>query len=84
MAASQPHLTVVTDVFSVRDFINAINKENGSATNVEEIPRRAGDPPELISVADKIRSNISWQPQYDDLNLIVKTSLAWEKKLLAL
>lgn len=70
--------------FSVRDVINAINKENGSPITVEEMPRRAGDPPELISVADKIRSTIGWQPQYDDLNLIVRTSLAWEKKLLAL
>ena len=69
--------------FSVKDVINAINKENGSPINVEEMPRRAGDPPELISVADKIRSTIGWQPQYDDLDLIVKTSLAWEKKLLA-
>ena len=69
--------------FSVRDVINAINKENGSPIYVEEMPRRAGDPAELISVADKIRSTIAWQPQYDDLNLIVKTSLAWEKKLLA-
>ena len=69
--------------FSVRDVINAINNENGSPINVEEMPRRAGDPPELISVADKIRSTIDWQPQYDDINLIVRTSLAWEKKLLA-
>lgn len=69
--------------FSVRDAINAINKENGAPINVEEMPRRACDPPELISVADKIHSTIGWQPQYDDLNLIVTTSLAWEKKLLA-
>ena len=67
--------------FSVKEVINAINEENGSAINVEEMPRRAGDPPELISVAEKIRQTIGWQPQYDDLNLIVRTSLAWEKKL---
>jgi len=65
--------------------INALDYlQNGAPINVEEMPRRAGDPPELISVADKIHSTIGWQPQYDDLNLIVKTSLAWEKKLLAL
>ena len=67
--------------FSVKEVINAINEENGSAINVEEMPRRAGDPPELISVAKKIRQTIGWHPQYDDLNLIVRTSLAWEKKL---
>ncbi|HIG78726.1 MAG TPA: UDP-glucose 4-epimerase GalE [Cycloclasticus sp.] len=67
--------------FSVREVIDAINKENGTPIPVEEMPRRAGDPAELISVAKKIRQTIGWQPQFDDLNLIVKTSLAWEKKL---
>ncbi|PHR48542.1 UDP-glucose 4-epimerase GalE [Cycloclasticus sp.] len=68
--------------FSVKEVINAINEENGAPICVEEMPRRAGDPPELISMAEKIRQTIGWQPQYDDLNLIVKTSLAWEKKLI--
>jgi UDP-glucose 4-epimerase len=67
--------------FSVREVIDAINKENGTPINVEEAPRRAGDPAELVSIADKIRQTIGWQPQYDNLNLIVKTSLEWEKKL---
>ncbi|MEH6504202.1 MAG: UDP-glucose 4-epimerase GalE [Cycloclasticus sp.] len=67
--------------FSVREVITAINKENGTPISVEEAPRRAGDPAELVSIADKIRQTIGWQPQYDDLNLIVKTSLEWEKKL---
>lgn len=67
--------------FSVREVINAVNEENGTPIKVEEMPRRAGDPPELISVADKIRTTLGWEPRYDNLNLIVKTSLAWEKKL---
>jgi UDP-glucose 4-epimerase len=67
--------------FSVREVINAINKENGAPINVEEMPRRAGDPAELISVAEKIRQTIGWQPKFDDLNFIVKTSLAWERTL---
>lgn len=67
--------------FSVREVINAVNEENGIPIKVEEMPRRAGDPPELISIADKIRTTLGWEPRYDDLNLIVKTSLAWEKKL---
>ena len=67
--------------FSVKEVINAINQENGKPITVEERPRRAGDPAELISVAQKIRQIIGWQPQYDDLNIIVKTSLAWERKL---
>ncbi|MAV31093.1 MAG: UDP-glucose 4-epimerase GalE [Cycloclasticus sp.] len=68
--------------YSVKEVIDAINKENGSPIMVEEMPRRAGDPAELVSIAKKVRQTLGWKPQYDDLNLIVKTSLDWEKKLL--
>ena len=44
-------------------------------------PRRAGDPPELIAVAKKIRAVLGWSPQFDDLDTIVSTSLAWERKI---
>jgi len=46
-------------------------------------PRRAGDPPELISVATKILKVLGWTPQYDDLDTIVRTSLEWERKIAA-
>jgi len=68
--------------YSVKEVIDAINKENGSPIMVEEMSRRAGDPAELVSIAKKVRQTLGWTPQYDDLNLIVKTSLDWEKKLL--
>lgn len=67
--------------YSVREVIDAVNQENEEPITVEELPRRAGDPPELVSIAEKVRTTLNWQPQYDDLNLIVRTSIAWEKKL---
>lgn len=69
--------------YSVKEVIDAVNKENGAPILVEEMSRRAGDPPELVSIANKIKETIGWAPQYDDLNLIVKTSIEWEKKLSA-
>jgi len=68
--------------YSVREVIDAVNRINGTPINVKEESRRAGDPPALIAKADKIRSTLGWQPQYDDLDFIVKTSLDWERKLL--
>jgi UDP-glucose 4-epimerase len=50
---------------------------------VKEEPRRAGDPPILIAVADKIRHVLGWEPKFDDLDTIVKTSLEWERKIAA-
>ena len=67
--------------YSVREVIAAVEKAHGQALNVEEAPRRAGDPPVLIAVADQIRSVLQWQPKLDDLDQIVTTSLNWEKRL---
>jgi len=59
----------------------AVEKANGAPLQITEKPRRAGDPPELIAVAKKIQSVLGWQPRFDDLDTIVRTSLAWERKI---
>lgn len=69
--------------YSVREVLQAVEKANGEPLNISEEPRRAGDPPELVAVADRVRSVLGWQPQYDDLDTIVRTSLAWERKIAA-
>ncbi len=69
--------------FSVREVIDAVNRVNGTPIKVQEEPRRAGDPPALIARADKARSLLNWEPRYDDIDFIVKTSLDWERKLQA-
>ena len=67
--------------YSVREVINAVNRVNGTPIKVKEEPRRAGDPPALIARADKAKELLGWEPRYDDLDFIVKTSLDWERKL---
>lgn len=69
--------------YSVREVIDAVNRVHGSPIAVEEQPRRAGDPPQLVAAVDKIHATFAWRPRYDDLDFIVKTSLDWEKQLLA-
>ena len=64
----------------VREVIDAVNRVNGSPIKVKEEERRAGDPPALIAKADKARDVLGWEPSYDDLDFIVKTSLDWERK----
>ncbi|MCF6354374.1 MAG: UDP-glucose 4-epimerase GalE [Candidatus Polarisedimenticolaceae bacterium] len=67
--------------YSVREVLDAVAQANGQPLNIQEEGRRAGDPPQLIAGADRIRSTLGWKPQYDDLDTIVRTSLAWERKL---
>lgn len=69
--------------YSVREVISAVERVNGAPIRVEELPRRAGDPPALAASVDKIRRTLNWTPRYDDLDFIVKTSLEWERKLSA-
>ena len=65
--------------YSVREVLDTVERVNGQKLNIIEEPRRAGDPPMLIAKADRIKETLNWEPQYDDLDLIVKTSLSWEE-----
>jgi len=67
--------------YSVREVLDMIAKVDGKPLNIKELPRRAGDPPQLIADASRIRSTLGWQPQHDNLEQIIKTSLDWERKL---
>jgi UDP-glucose 4-epimerase len=69
--------------YSVREVIDAVEKANKEALNVIDEPRRAGDPPELVAIADRIREVLGWSPEHDDLDTIVETSLAWERRIAA-
>ncbi len=69
--------------FSVREVLETVEKVTGVKLNIKEEARRAGDPPMLIAQAQKIKTQLNWQPKHDDLNKIVRTAFEWEKKLLA-
>ena len=69
--------------YSVRQVLASVERVSGKRLNVHEQPRRAGDPPALIARAERIRAELGWRPRHDDLDAIVRTSLAWEKRLLS-
>lgn len=67
--------------YTVREVLAAVEKAAGKAFAVQEGPRRAGDPPALVSDARQLRQIVGWQPRLADLETIVGTALAWERKL---
>jgi UDP-glucose 4-epimerase len=69
--------------YSVREVISTVNAQHGQPIKVVEMPRRAGDPPSLVARAQRVREILGWTPKYDDLEVIVRSQLAWEKRLLA-
>jgi len=69
--------------YSVREMIGAVERANGAPIRVIESPRRPGDAPSVIAGAERVRKLLGWQPVYDDLDVIARTALAWERKLAA-
>lgn len=69
--------------YSVREVLETVGRINGEPLNISEEPRRAGDPPELVAATEKIHQILGWMPKYDDLDIIVQTSLDWERKIAA-
>jgi UDP-glucose 4-epimerase len=67
--------------YSVREVLKSVERASGARLRVREEPRRAGDPPSLVARAERIRSVLGWKPRLDDLDTIVRTSLAWEQRL---
>ena len=67
--------------YSVREVIDAVERASGTRLVVVEEPRRAGDPPMLIARSERLKALLGWQPKHDDLDFIVRTALAWERRL---
>jgi UDP-glucose 4-epimerase len=68
--------------YSVREVLRMVETCAGKPLNIREEARRPGDPPYLVARAERIRAELGWRPQYDDLKTIVSSSLTWEEKLL--
>lgn len=64
---------------SVTEVVRTVKHLSGVDFPVEMAERRAGDPPMLIAANEKIRRVLGWQPQNDDIEVIVSSALRWEK-----
>jgi len=65
---------------SVREVIATVEEVAGRKLPVKEGPRRAGDPPALIADPSRIKQMLGWTPRHDDLALIVRSALDWERR----
>jgi UDP-glucose 4-epimerase len=68
--------------YSVREVLDSVQRVAGRPIAIREEPRREGDPPSLVACADRIRAQLDWKPQLDNLDTIVRTALRWEEALL--
>ena len=65
--------------YSVKEVIDTMRLVSGVNFTADIQERRTGDPAQLISTNEKILKKTSWRPKHEDLELICKTALEWEK-----
>ena len=66
--------------FSVQEVIDTAKRVTGRDIQVVDMPRRPGDPPQLVADARKAREVLGWQPRFANLKTIVAHAWAWEQK----
>ena len=66
---------------SVREVLDAIEREAGERLPDVTGPRRAGDPAVLVADPVRARSELGFDPMLSDLATIVRTSWAWHRRM---
>jgi UDP-glucose 4-epimerase len=65
---------------SVRDVVTGVERVVGRRLPVLESARRPGDPPVLVSDPSRIKGALGWVPRHDDLDEIIGSAIAWERR----
>jgi UDP-glucose 4-epimerase len=66
---------------SVKEVLKNLNKILGFNIPTIVGKRRPGDSKKVVSNTNKLNKYFSWKPKYNNLKLILNTSLKWENKL---
>jgi len=65
--------------YSVREVIETARKVTGQPIPVVENPRRPGDSARLVASSEKIRRELGWKPQHDNMHDILSSAWEWHK-----
>jgi UDP-glucose 4-epimerase len=69
--------------YSVKEVIDAAARVCGREIPVRTVGRRAGDPAVLIASSDKIKHDLGWRPEKEDLETIITSAWDWGNRYLA-
>jgi UDP-glucose 4-epimerase len=64
---------------SVREVIELSRKITGKQIIAREAERRSGDPAVLVADSEKIRRELGWRPEYEDLENIIESAWRWHQ-----
>jgi UDP-glucose-4-epimerase GalE len=62
---------------SVRNVIDSVERVTGRSVKWRVAPRREGDPAVLFASSARIRQDLGWKPQFEEIDAIVATAASW-------
>jgi UDP-glucose 4-epimerase len=65
--------------YSVREVIETVRQVTGHPIPVHELPRRPGDSARLVASSEKIKRELGWKPEHDNLQEIIASAWQWHK-----
>ena len=85
LAALNQHSRLIYNIgngqgFTVREVIDSVSRVTGRSIAVEEHERRPGDPAVLVASSEKIKTELSWKPQFAELDQIIASAWEWHQQ----
>jgi UDP-glucose 4-epimerase len=65
--------------YSVREVIETARQVTGHPIPANELPRRPGDSARLVASSDKIKRDLGWTPEHDNLSEIISSAWEWHQ-----
>jgi UDP-glucose 4-epimerase len=65
--------------YSVREVIETARRVTGHPIPVNELPRRPGDSARLVASSEKIKRELGWKPEHDELYEILTSAWQWHR-----
>ncbi|HEY5412236.1 MAG TPA: UDP-glucose 4-epimerase GalE [Caulobacteraceae bacterium] len=66
---------------TVKEVIACLERVIGRPVETRAAPRRAGDPPALVSDPARLKRLTGWAPVHDDIDQILTSALDWQRSL---
>ena len=63
--------------YTVREVINTAREVTGREIKAGVAPRRPGDPAVLVAGSGRIKEELGWTPEYQDLRVIIESAWNW-------
>jgi UDP-glucose 4-epimerase len=63
--------------YSVNEVLQAAREVTGKEIRATVSARRPGDPSVLVASSEKIKRELGWKPQYQDLRVIIESAWKW-------